>query len=308
MTILNNENDGLYPELIVLFRAVAYSKSISIDDLINCCSPASEKVDSAKRLKGSLLRWERLGLFNRDQEYIRISPEIFPHKVKQSTDSLTESLPTVARHLLMKEENCLPLWDDTSESEKGNGTSADFVRALSWVLTQDIYNFPKVWDGHGQVDNLASTQSLNEKKVFSSGFRFNAFRHWARYLGFATGESGAFLIDPTAAVRDTLPLIFGGEKELSSHEFLRSLSTHLPVFDTGIFREEVENSLNPSVWRRPSEGHLSMSLSLALRRLDLNSTIKLAGKADAGGSFRLTGRNYRTWIGFESVVWNRGRA
>lgn len=301
MTILNNENDGLYPELIVLFRAVAHCKSISSSDLINFCSPVTDKSDNTKRLRGALARWEGLGLFVLDQDKIQIRPDLLPQKNKISLDALTTNLPIIIRQLLVKEENCLPLWDDTSDSEKGNGTSADFVRALSWVLAQDIYNFPKVWDG--EVENLASTQSLNGKKVFSSGFRFNAFRHWARYLGFATGDSGAFQIDPTKAIRDTLPEIFTSKKEIHAHDFLRILSTKLPVFDSGSFREKIEGSLNPSTWRKPPDGHLSVSLSFALKRLDMSNVIRLIGKADAGVSFRLTGKNYRTWGGFESVTW-----
>ena len=46
-----------------------------------------------------------------------------------------------------------------------------------------------------------------------------------------------------------------------------------------------------------------MSLSLALRRLSLDNVIRLEGRADAGSSYSLTGRNYRTWLGFESVRW-----
>lgn len=299
MTILNNENDGLYPELIVLFRAVAYCKSIPSGDLINICSPVTDKYDSAKRLKGALLRWEGLGLFDRDQENIRIKSELLPKKNKVSLDSLTENLPVITRQLLLKEENCLPLWDDIIDSEKGNGTSADFVRAISWVLSQDIYNFPKVWR---EVESIESSQVLNGKKIFSSDFRFNAFRHWARYLGFATGESSAFQIDPTVVVRDSLPVIFKSEKEIPAHDFLRMLNKQLPVFDFGDYRKKVEESLNPSTWRRPSDGHLSMSLSFALKRLDMSNVVRLVGKADSGISFRLTGKNYRTWGGFESVA------
>ena len=169
MTILNNENDGLPPELIVLYRTVAYCKnSISRDDLINYCSPVTEKSDAdkssqSKRLKSALSRWENLGLFDCNQGNIQIRPEFFHQKNKLSLDSLTENLPMITRQLLLKEENCLPLWDDTTDSEKGTGTSADFVRAVSWVLSQDIYKFPNVWDKG--VEPVETSQVLNKKKI-----------------------------------------------------------------------------------------------------------------------------------------------
>ncbi len=301
MTILNNENDGLYSELIVLFRAVAHSKKIKFDELIYLCSPISERVSGSKRLKNTLRSWEQLGLFIRDEENIQINLELFRQK-KETADILTEKLPGVARRLLLKAENCLPLWNDDldSDTEKGNGTSADFVRGLSWVLTQEIYNFPKVWEG--QVEKIALDQLLSGRKIFSSGFRFNAFRHWARFLGFAAGESREFQIDPTTAIRDSLLEIFGNETEISGERFLSSLSKQLPVLDFGRDRQEVEASLNHSSWRAPAAGHLSMSLSFALKRLDANNTLRLKGRADTGSSFRLTGQNFRTWGGFESVV------
>ena len=49
MTIINYTSDGLYPELIVLFKAVAFSNQIEIDDLIDACFPPIDKVDDEAR-------------------------------------------------------------------------------------------------------------------------------------------------------------------------------------------------------------------------------------------------------------------
>jgi len=111
------------------------------------------------------------------------------------------------------------------------------------------------------------------------------------------------------AIKTELPRIFdSSKKELPAKDFLDALSAHIPVLDNGVFRMDVEGKLNTTTWRKPSDHHLSMALSLALRRLELSNEIKLAGKADAGSSFRLTGKNYRTGIGgligFESVIWS----
>ncbi|WP_395994483.1 protein DpdG [Chlorobium phaeovibrioides] len=112
---------------------------------------------------------------------------------------------------------------------------------------------------------------------------------------------GGFRIDPTTAVRDVLPSIFTTESTLSAKDFLESLANQLPVLDFGEYRKKVESSLDSSKWRPPAENHLSMSLSFALRRLILADVISLDGRADAGDSFRLTGRQGGAWIGFESV-------
>lgn len=304
MTILNNENDGLYPELIVLFRAIAHSKRINPDELIDICTPYKGKDGSTKRVAGSLSRWESLALFERVEDKIQIRPELLEKK-RLPIDELTSLLPSIVRQLLMHEENCLPLWDDSTDSEKGNGIAADFVRGVAWILSQNIYEFPKVWN---EVEIKQNEQVLNRKKIFQNDFRFNAFRHWSRYLGFASGEGNTYRIDPTMAIKETLPLVFGSKTELPGKEFLDALNRQLPILDYGRYRTEIENEINPSTWRKPSEGHLSMSLSFALRRLQLSKAIDLEGRSDARSSYRLTGTSYRTWIGFESVIWRGGKA
>lgn len=298
MTILNNTSDGLHPELIVLFRAVAYLEKVEAEELIRICFPGAVSDSSVlARLRGALSRWTELGLFVESEGFIQLDGSFVKGK-KESLDDFTNRLPSFCRRLVLEEKNALPLWGDSA------ALAADFIRGISWLLAQDIYASPMPWDGGGE--SLLSKQVVGEKTIFQNGTRWTNIRFWARYFGFATGDGGSFQIDPTLAIRDELPFLFGEVRELPAKDFIDALNTRLPILDYGVYRQEVEGILSATTWRKPSEGHLSMSLSFALRRLDLDATIKLAGKADAGSSFRLTGKNYRTWIGFESVIWMGG--
>jgi hypothetical protein len=301
MTILNSANEGIPAELIALFRVVAHSKKISREDLLVFCIKGDVTPDTSKRFIGALKIWEKIGLFE-GKQIININPKYIPSgRVK--VDLLTENLPDIARKLLMEEKNCLPLWDNTndSENETGNGPAADFIRGLSWALSQNIYSFPKTW--LGDMENLANQQIINKnKKVFSSDLRFNAFRRWSRYLGFATGDSNTFQIDPTVAVRGALPKIFESRDEMPAVEFLKKLNTQLPVLDSGSFRKKIEAELDPNAWKITPEGHLSTSLSFALKRLQMSKVIKLNARADAGNSLRLIGMEDKDWGGFVSVA------
>jgi hypothetical protein len=306
MTIVNYTSDGLCPELIVLFRAVSYSKQITIDELIDSCLPPIDRAidDERKRkekeilarLRGALSRWTQLGLFVENEGKVQLNGR-FSINRGETIDMLTERLPSLCCHLILQEEYCTPLWGE-------GGLTSDFVRGISWLLAQNIYQFPTTWS---EVQPIQDEQTTTGKNLSQNDVRWNGLRFWARYLGFATGDGGAFQIDPTAAVREELPSIFRSNKELPATDFLLALSSRLPVLDFGNYRKEVESSLNEANWHKPSEGHLSMSLSLALRRLDLNKTIKLVGRADTESSYRLTGRNYRTWLGFETVAWQGGK-
>ena len=300
MTILNNENDGLYPELIVLFRTVIFEKNITRDDLIKLCSPENKD----KRIKGTFAKWHKLGLFEEKNDCITINAEFLSAQKNKTIKDVTSSLPRIALEVLMKKENSIPLWSEQVDAnaetgEKGAGETADLVRGLSWLLAQDVFSFPVFFK---DINKIEGEQLLNRKKIFSSDFRYNALRHWMRFLGFATGEGSDFQIDPTIAIRDYLPSIFSSNSEIYAKEFINSLCDKLPVIDCGIYRTQIEQNLDPRVWRKPNENHLSTSLSLALKRLQTANIIVLNGRADTGSSLLLTGQENRTWGGFESVI------
>ncbi len=297
MTILNSTTDGLYPELISIFRAVAHSGSLDRTAVIDLCSRGIQG-DSA-RLRSVLKRWTDLGLFEMSAESIQIAEQFGKKKRGESIDEITNRLPTACRTLMLNAKNCIPLWGESP------GISADFVRGTAWLLAQDIYELPKVWVGG--AEDLHNVQIAADMKIIENDTRWNPLRYWMRYLGFATGDGTAFQIDPTIAIKAELPTIFKDRPDLSAHDFITALASRLPVLDFGQYRLLVEDILSKECWRQPDNIHLSMSLSLALRRLDLDNVIHLTGQADAGTSYRLTGRNYRSWIGFESVRWIGGQ-
>lgn len=300
MTLLNNTNDGLHPELIVLFRVVAYFKSIAYEDLLNLCLPKimGESDDSVKiRLRGSLNNWIKLGLFKRDGDNVELNDRF--GKIKKSDiDFYTNELPNIALEFVCLAKNATPIWDDGNNQ----GASGDFIRAASWLLAQDIYTFPTKWE---DVESMAAKQSMKQSPIIQNDFRWGNLRFWMRYFGLATGESSSFMIDPTAAIRSQLKSIFGTSKELPAKDFLMSLSNKLPILDFGEYRTEVEKNLNDSVWRKLNSNELSQSISFGLRRLELKGTIQLRGKSDTGSSYRLIGNGHRQWTGFESVVWDK---
>jgi hypothetical protein len=300
MTLLNNANDGLHPELIVLFRTVAYFKNIAYEDLLSLCLPKimGENDDTVKtRLRGSLNNWIKLGLFERSGDNVQLNARF--EKVKKSDIELyTYELPQIALEFVCLPKNATPIWDDSNNQ----GLTADFIRAASWLLSQDIYTFPTTW---AEVGSLSAKQSLKPAPIIQNDFRWGSLRFWMRYFGLATGESSSFKIDPTTAIKFQLKQIFGNNKELPAKDFLVSLSEKLPILDFGEYRNQVEKNLNDNVWRRLNNNELSQSLSFALRRLDLNGNIQLRGKSDTGSSYRLTGSDYRPWAGFETVSWDK---
>jgi hypothetical protein len=298
MTITNYASDGHYPELITLFRVVADQSPIPRDELIRLCT-----VSDPKHLRATLATWLGLGLFVEQEAEVTIDPR-FRRKRNETLDELADRLPSMCRLLLLDVQHALPLWPaNGAMSDDGIGASADFVREIAWTLAQDIYAFPFDASGEDAVA-LESEQITPGKFIFKNHTRWPGLCFWARYTGFASGDSRC--IDPTDAIRAELPGIFQKLTELPASDFIRELSMRLPVLDFGRYRIDVESALNDSVWRRPPKGHLSTSLSLALRRLHLDRTIVLDAPADAGETFTLSGKNFRPLDSFSKIELRSG--
>ena len=295
MTIANYTNDGHYPILIALCNASAGRGHLPKEDLIQLCTVS----DAPKHVRSTLATWRSLGLFVDNENGEICLDARFAKKRNESLEEFTTRIPAMCRQLLFDVRHALPLWPaDGKISDDGIGESGDFVRILAWTLAQDIYTFS--FDAPWAVaEALESAQVSPGKFIIKNDTRWPGMHFWARYTGFASGESRC--IDPTEAVRAELPEIFRGAKALSAGDFIRGLSARLPVLDFGGYRVEVENVLNDSVWRRPPNGQLSTSLSLALRRLQLDRTLVLDAPADGGKTFTLSGRNFRPWGNFSTV-------
>lgn len=301
MTLLNNPSDGLHTELIVLFRTIAYFKSIAYEDLLNICLPkimGGNDDEAVKvRLRGALNNWIKLGLFERKGDNVELNIR-FEKLKKSDIDLYTNELPQHALEYVCLTKNALPILEDPPNQ----GLSGDFIRAASWLLAQDIYTLPGTWE---DIESLSTKQSIKPIKIIQNDSRWGSLRFWMRYFGLATGDSSSFQIDPTIAINAKLKFIFNSNKELPAKDFLMILSEKLPILDFGEYRNEVEKNLKSTEWRKQNTNELSQSLSFALRRLELKGVIQLRGKSDTGSSYRLTASDHRQWSGFESVVWDK---
>lgn len=298
MTILNLAGDGLHSQVIILAAVAAKHGPIKRDELVSVCAVPGDDGSEGDtlRLRAALARWLDLGLFAEDGDAISLCIE---NKRGLSLDELTDRLPAVCRRLVLQEQHCLPLWGNgDNPTEKGVALASDFARGLAWALAQDIY---MLGESAAEIEALERLQVTKPRTIFQNTTRWPGLRVWARYLGFGTGHGSDFLFDPTEAVRGELADIFQDGESMSAEAFLDELSARLPVLDGGVYRKEVEANLRPDTWRKPEQGHLSMSLSMALRRLELDGTIVLDRKADAGHVVSLSGRNYRTWASFTHV-------
>lgn len=295
MSILNRPSDGLFNILIVLVRTLVGSGPIPTDRLVSLCAPPNA-VSTQERANQTLNRWKELGLLVEVDDTIRIATAYQNRLTKKNLSSQT--IATVAREVALADSNNANFW------EAENNRSADFTRAVSWMLAQDVYAFTPA--SHADVESTELAQ-LGNSSVFKNDTRWSGFKSWATFLGFGyTGRSpsNAFVVDPTAAVRDTLQGCDLGTRRAVA-DFLSMLADILPVLDGGMYRQLVEAKIDNTSWSPPHDKTVSMSMSRTFLRLRESGHLQLENNSDAE-SYGLLGREGRVIESVSHVVWKGG--
>lgn len=280
MSILNRTSSGQHSVLVVICKYLMHRKNASRDEIVDTCAP--QTLADQKHVRQTLTTWKNLGLFKEDGGNCSFSEDL-PPEIRDPTRGLA-ALPRVAREVVLRKENNLLFW----ESEKS--LAADFTRAVSWALAQDVYTMPS--GPHQEVEALERRQVKDAtKRIFQNDTRWPGLKAWAPFLGFGWTSKLGFITDPTVAIRESLGAVFRGDRELPVSEFLQRLTDHLPVLDGGTYRLEIEASLEPDCWQGPRANEISTSLSRALHRLHLEKSITFPEPHGDAAKRVLIGRN-----------------
>ncbi|MEG4009462.1 protein DpdG [Microcoleus sp. Pol11C1] len=183
-----------------------------------------------------------------------------------------------------------------------NEDEEDLGRLIAWYLAQDIYDAPGTWE---EVEQLVAEQRVAESLdlKISSNTLFGQVADWMCYLGFAWGHAlggnKIIVAEPTAYLRRNLKELFQGEVQakLSIGEFVDRLAKKCPVFESGQFREQVDEKIG---FRLPN--HLSTSTAFALFRLEDDGYIQLIKESDADLFILPSGDKE---AGFSHIIWTR---
>lgn len=290
MSILNRPSDGLFNVLINLYKVLAEYGPLSREEIRCLTTPGN--VDS-QQVSQTLNRWTQLGLFYENKDKFLIAKECAPGKGQNLSDAVSQ-LPGQFRTLIFMKKNNEDFWSTTA--------SADFTRGISWLLSQDVYSFNT--KNYKEVEYAEISQVTDHtKRVLQNDTRWAGLSQWAIYLGFAW-DGNPLVIDPSVAIRESLPSVFSAAQKLKASSFFKSLAECLPVIDFGEYRKNLESVLDLQKWRKPPKMMLSTSLSRGLKRLELSGDIKFDYLADSGEAYRFMRQNDEEWgSAFNHVVW-----
>jgi hypothetical protein len=221
-----------------------------------------KKIGDRPMFSASLREGIKCGLFTEDETDIMINPDL-PDSAK-SPKLGDQLLPNTLVNLFFASDN---------EDEY------DFGLVCAWYLAQDIYNAPKNWEEVERAVNQKEVQSLGLKMTSNS--LFGQMEDWMCYLGLAWGHSlegkRVLVPDPTAYIKRNLDQLFDqkGAKILIRY-FITRLADQCPLFETGHFRDKVEEFTQKRQFNT-----LSTSTAFALFRLQDEGYIQLIQESDA---------------------------
>lgn len=161
-----------------------------------------------------------------------------------------------------------------------NNANRNLALVIAWFLTQDAYKpLGRSWD---KIEPILRDQ-VGSGLLGMNDARYSPFVDWVCFLGFAwrhnLGGENVITPDPTAYLRNGISVVIeeqGGDS-LPLGDFFGKLAMQCPVFETGVFRTEIESV----VGGRATEQHLSSTTALALFRLQEEKIIHLSRQSDA---------------------------
>lgn len=279
MSLLNLTSDGLPNVLVVLYSTVALARSpLTLDEVLAAVAPAGV-VSDARMARVTLNRWLELGLFRLDDAGERVVLAEAPQTDMKSDGDIVRATRIAARQCVLSEANNPDLW------ARESARAADLTRSLAWLLAQDVYRL-----SFSDAQSLELKQIANDElRVMQNDTRKNGLQFWGHFLGFVRQPGGGD-VDPTLAIRETLPACIGTGEEMAAAEFVDRLAQCLPVLDGGVYRVAVEAQLERDALPILQPGQLSTSLSRAMFSLMIDQTLQFENRADVGRSIVLTGR------------------
>jgi len=274
---------------IVRYLGAQRAQQDNEDRLLATLAPASLGGTNPQRDVGENLKAAiELGLVVRDKDRVSLANGVFA-AVERGEGAMVKLL----RQRVFLDSLNSAAW----RSQVG---ARDLTNALSWFLTLSPAESPIQMEGGPrsaealQAKDFGPRQDENGDESsnwpIGNSTRWNAFRRWACSLGFAwANPKGQLVPDPTVAIRDALPDIFADARELTAREFVNKVGEHVPVLDSGRYREFVTSN-----WQRPPTENRGITVALtdALERLSNEGSLFVDDRADAARVARADGLTF----------------
>ncbi|WP_297510616.1 protein DpdG [Flavobacterium sp.] len=285
MSIINNANPGSVIRLICLIDNVLTKrkgKPISRKDLLDLCRPSNlpDTEGARGRFESNLNFWIKEEFWIEDEQGVRSKDEL------SSEEDFADRLrDTIVKNALRKDQQNIC---------DGNGIEP-FLTSITCLLAQNNYTFlggDKLVSGSsGNVAQIVN-KYLPERLKINLSNDAPTLLEYGYFLGFLEPiDAKNFIVDPTRSIQNVLKNIFAQTNEMKIREFIKQLSTLLPMLDTGVFRQQIEPLMVENGWVQTDSHLISSSLSHSLTRLSNGFNIVLEVSSDDLEGMRIHSNN-----------------
>lgn len=273
MAIINNASAGSQINLLCMIYRVIHRNNgkFTFDEITSLCRPDNllNRKNHSKRFPENLRFWMKPEhqLWHENSESKLILSEL-----SNCLDPLPSDISVITNKVLFKNIS-------KSICDPGNNDTESFFRSLACIIASDRFVFtvdPKIQIS--SLDNFFS--EFLPSHTLPNNSEKPTLMEYGMFLGFFEKQESGYLVDPTRAILGVLPDIFVKQDLLSVSGFIRLLGEKIPILDTGVYREEVEESMSVNGWKKHSDNYFSKSLSHALYRLSKMKKIRFITASD----------------------------
>jgi len=271
MSIVNNAHPGSQINLLCLiYRFIQRNAGkYTEEEIVEMCRPENLlwKPDHRKRFTENLRFW-----MNETRKLWR-----FDENKKLHLEKIDELKSPTSRDISTKVLAAL-FPKDFGSLDKVDKDIVPLVHTLACIFASN--KFVPLSGEELTRERLFDLQSEFMPNSVLNNSSQATFLEYGHFLGFFESVGAGYIVDPSVVLLNVLPRIFDGKNSLTARDFIARLGKLIPIFDGGSYRLEVENSMVSNGWSPSKPGVLSLSLSHAIERLRLDSTIQLETFSD----------------------------
>ncbi|ALO34571.1 hypothetical protein CMT41_07470 [Colwellia sp. MT41] len=291
MSVINNASPGSHiPSLIfidrILNRKITKSSDfMTFESINNQNAPGSLFIDENKDEKGS---------FKIKGNPKKKLPETLKFWTEQGlwdiSDEGVKAFSALSNNSNISSRIVRSIFNKKYDIQTGSSIEP-LIRGICLFLALDKYtfageNFFKSTDTPSISARYIPDRAEDDTRLTINDSESLTFTEYGLLLGYMEKVSkDKYVVDPTRLIKVFLMDIFTdvSEESISIQTFIERLNCHIPIFDGGKYRVEIEAMMQSkkSNWQPNPPHTLSKSLSHALYRLNLEGFIYLDRLSDS---------------------------
>jgi hypothetical protein len=186
----------------------------------------------------------------------------------------TSAFRRAVRSIILAPEHNTGLWDHAGGDAWPSSAAREFSRIAVWLLETPVGEL-----AGDDAYEIARRSVEGPTKLVENVEQWRVFLRWAEAVGLTSRVGVLQLPDPTVAIEEELPHVFGSKKDLPALKVRDGLVSAIPVLRNGAYSSGLDRFLVDKPRRLPADA--GPALAFALSRLKRRNVIDFSPASDA---------------------------